>query len=159
MTHAPNLDALVERLADDARMGTLTTLDPSASDALVKYITAMRAERDALIGAAYRAAALRCVTHERGTVMHSPPQLLTEASDAIMALTPADAAAAYEAAKREARNEGLREATDLIACGGFDANVRLDPAKHKNLSDWFRDQQVAAIRALIQDPPPREETR
>jgi hypothetical protein len=114
MTTDPDLDALVERLADDARMGTLTTLDPSASDALVKYITAMRAERDALVGAAYADAAdVARTRHEEwmeedGMAADTCSRIAT----AILARTPADAAAAYEAAKREAYERGK---ADLLA--------------------------------------------
>lgn len=53
---------------------------------------------------ALREAAMRIVRHERGTPMHSPPQLLTEAHDAILALidTPSQSTAAPDALVRAA---------------------------------------------------------
>ncbi|TBG78574.1 hypothetical protein ELG76_03950 [Rhizobium leguminosarum] len=49
----------------------------------------------------------------------------------------------------ETRAAALEEAASLIERDIFDSSVRLDPSKHKNLSDWIRAQQAAAIRALI----------
>ncbi|WP_143535373.1 hypothetical protein [Rhizobium sp. N122] len=52
------------------------------------------------------------------------------------------------------RNAALEAAAKLIEEGIADSSVRLDPRKHKNLSDWIRDQQAAAIRALKSDAAP-----
>jgi hypothetical protein len=43
------------------------------------------------------------------------------------------------------------ELIGVIERDEFDLSVRLDPARHKNLSDWFRDRRVAALRAKIEE--------
>lgn len=104
--------------------------------AAIARAEAAEAERDALIGAAYEAAARRIVSHDKGTPMHSPPQLLTDAHDQIMSLTPADATAALAAAKAEAARKGYEAGRDDAALvkvfrfeeGGHRAKVPLQPA-------------------------------
>lgn len=62
---------------------------------------------------------------------------------AILALFPSPAEI-----ERAAYERGLEDAARLVERDEFDATVRLNPAKHKHLSDWFHDQQASAIRAL-----------
>lgn len=51
-------------------------------------------------------------------------------------------------ALRQAYERGLEDAAKLIEAGQFDASVRLDVTRHKSVSEWFREQQAAAIRKL-----------
>jgi len=67
---------------------TAPDLAATAIDALTK-LAAAEAQFEAGVRAGLEAAALRIVSLPSGMVMHSPPQLLTEAHDAIMALDPA----------------------------------------------------------------------
>lgn len=52
-----------------------------------------------------------------------------------------------------ARRDALEEAAALIDRGYLDASVRMDPKRDHSVSDWFRRQQAAAIRALIPGEP------
>lgn len=42
----------------------------------------------------------------------------------------------------------LERAAALVERDEIDGFVRLDPKRHKNLSDWFAEQRASAIRAL-----------
>jgi len=57
------------------------------------------------------------------------------------------------AIEAEARRDALEEAAALIDRGYLDASVRMDPKRDHSVSDWFRRQQAAAIRALIPGEP------
>lgn len=42
----------------------------------------------------------------------------------------------------------LERAAEVAERDAVDGSVRLDPKRHKNLSDWFAEQRASAIRAL-----------
>jgi hypothetical protein len=144
MTEAPERITCLPEFAQG-----LTARAPVYERAFVEYVradllAAAEAERDAaraelakaqpLIGAAYADAA-RTAYVSCAETRHV--RLGDKAAAAILARTPADAAAAYETAKREAYREGWRFAhRQCVATGSVP-----DPD------------------ALIQEPTPREETR
>ena len=73
------------------------------NDRLRAEVAAADARVEAAVRAALRAAALRIVSFERGTAMHSPPQLLTDAHDQICAIAadPAAVAAIVKGVRHE----------------------------------------------------------
>jgi hypothetical protein len=71
-------------------------------------------------------------------------------SDTLSLIARLDAA---EAALATARADALEEAARLVEQDVHDPSIRLDPKRHKSLSDWFAEQRAAAIRALKEKTP------
>lgn len=71
------------------------------------------------------------------------------------AASAAQLAAAREAGKREGDaagyRRGMEEAAQMVERDEIDSSVRLDPQKHKNLSEWINAQRAAAIRAKLEE--------
>lgn len=99
----------------------------------------------------------------RASLAHGSPiadlkaisRLADNALDALSAEGSANTAAAdlQALASEDRRVEDMRErAARLMEADAFDAGVRLDPKRHKSLSDWFQEQRAAAIRALPLNP-------
>ncbi len=100
----------------DAIEGIKKTIE----DAVASGDLIPRADAQAAVALMVEEAARLIISFPGGTVMHSPPQLLTEAHDAVMGLVPASALAELQA---------LRDERDAAVANQFITRVERDGAE------------------------------